>query len=564
MKRKTMKKAGAAVLTMALLLSMGAMATPVYAETGDALTIQMKKITCDGEDVELAAMNVYQVAKRDNTGRWDWNDPFKNVNTTPDTPELLKTFTAAELNELAKSFKRSAANAASAKVSVGNASLVGDNYQITIASNNGGTNVDGVGYYLVVPAATDNTIIFQPALVEIDSAGSEYTTVKAKANPIPLHKYITATTLGETSRTDGKSKTSTATVNDVISYSIESVLPTYAENPDLSDQVMSYVMTDDPSAGIDIDVDTIEVTIGQTVVYNKTTTAADVAVVKKGDVGYTGDGFELTISGQKLVECMGADIKVTFDAAIDEENVVWGSGTCGEGGIHTDANGVDLTGNPNTVMLTWGNNYVTGGYVNPDNPDGPEDPEHPYVPDEPMKKDSVTTYVGKVEIVKQQQGEEGTLPLAGAVFTLSKAEDASFSKRAVSLDDGLLDFGYLPAGTYTLREVSAPNGFKTFGASYTFTVTTKATSADSVDFDTYEVDPEIVNTSEVIVENVTFTRVEDTNSASARIEILDPPADILPATGGIGTYVFTFGGAAIILLAAVLFVVYMKKRKAED
>ena len=58
MKRKTMKKAGAAVLTMALLLSMGAMATPVYAKTGDALTIQMEKITCDGEDVELASMDV--------------------------------------------------------------------------------------------------------------------------------------------------------------------------------------------------------------------------------------------------------------------------------------------------------------------------------------------------------------------------------------------------------------------------------------------------------------------------------------------------------------------------
>ncbi len=54
------------------------------------------------------------------------------------------------------------------------------------------------------------------------------------------------------------------------------------------------------------------------------------------------------------------------------------------------------------------------------------------------------------------------------------------------------------------------------------------------------------------------------NAANANITVTDPPADTLPATGGIGTYVFTFGGAAIILLAGVLFVIYMKKRKAED
>ena len=40
--------------------------------------------------------------------------------------------------------------------------------------------------------------------------------------------------------------------------------------------------------------------------------------------------------------------------------------------------------------------------------------------------------------------------------------------------------------------------------------------------------------------------------------------DELPATGGMGTVLFTAGGIAVILMAGALFVVYMKKRNAEE
>ena len=40
--------------------------------------------------------------------------------------------------------------------------------------------------------------------------------------------------------------------------------------------------------------------------------------------------------------------------------------------------------------------------------------------------------------------------------------------------------------------------------------------------------------------------------------------DQLPATGGMGTVLFTAGGIAVILMAGALFVVYMKKRNAEE
>ena len=40
--------------------------------------------------------------------------------------------------------------------------------------------------------------------------------------------------------------------------------------------------------------------------------------------------------------------------------------------------------------------------------------------------------------------------------------------------------------------------------------------------------------------------------------------DTLPATGGIGTVLFTAGGISVVLIAGALFVMYMKKKNSED
>ena len=122
--------------------------------------------------------------------------------------------------------------------------------------------------------------------------------------------------------------------------------------------------------------------------------------------------------------------------------------------------------------------------------------------------------------------------------------------------NGQIDFGYLPAGDYTLVETQAPSGYKTIGQSYTFSVATREAGSNNSQFSTYEVTAgNVAGVVEVALTN---------EGAVAELTVTDPPADTLPATGGIGTYVFTFGGAAIVLMAGVLFIVYMKKRKVEE
>lgn len=524
MKRKSMKKAGVAVLSMALLMSMGAMAMPVNATAGDAKTLLIPKVVCGTSTIAVTDAKVYKVAELDaGTGQWKWTTDFNNMLPV----ESLNTLDAAAMNKFAGELQDVAKTVTPVTVTtVGNNA---DALEYVL-------DITGKGYYLIVPELADNSVVVQPSLVEIDAAGESFTEIKAKANPLPLEKKITATTAGEVS---ASGDTSVGIIGSTVEYKISSYLPDYADDVKT---VKPYVLTDDPSDGIKIN-NTDFTAAGSNVVVKIDGTVDTTAAIAAFD-----DGFTVTVPSATVIANKGKAIEVTFNAVIDTDAVL-GAGTA-------LADHQDFDGNPNTVKLTWGNNYTTGNYAYPNGQTPPSG--EPEIPEEPKveKKDTVTTYAGKVNLLKQgdKDGDGVMENLAGAEFTLTN--DAGAATTGLRSDaNGVIDFGYLAAGTYTLTETKAPNGYKTIGSTYQFTVKTK--DATSTEFTTYEV------SEDVDVTEVEMTFVNN-NTADANITVTDPPADTLPATGGIGTYVFTFGGAAIILLAGVLFVIYMKKRKAED
>ena len=508
---------------MALLMSMGAMAMPVNATAGDAKKLLIPNVTCGTSTMAVTDAKVYKVAEQDATGRWAWVGTFANKADVT----TLNTLTSVELNTLARELQSKASKATPVTVTtVGNNA---DALEYVL-------DLTGKGYYLIVPELADNSVVVQPSLVEIDADGDAFTEIKAKANPLPLEKKITATTDGDVS---ASGDTSVGVIGSTVEYKISSYLPDYADDVKT---VKPYVLTDDPSDGIKID-NTDFTAAGSNVVVKINGAVDTTATIAAFD-----DGFTVTVPSATVIANKGKAIEVTFQAEIDTDAVL-GAGTA-------LADHQDFNGNPNTVKLTWGNNYTTGNYAYPNGQTPP--PGEPEIPEEPKveKKDTVTTYAGKVNLLKQgdKDGDGVMENLAGAEFTLTN--DAGAATPGLKSDvNGVIDFGYLAAGTYTLTETKAPSGYKTIGSTYQFTVKTK--EATSTEFTTYEVS-----------ENAAVTEVEMTfvnnNAADANIVVTDPPADTLPATGGIGTYVFTFGGAAIILLAGVLFVIYMKKRKAED
>ena len=119
-------------------------------------------------------------------------------------------------------------------------------------------------------------------------------------------------------------------------------------------------------------------------------------------------------------------------------------------------------------------------------------------------------------------------PLARATFGLYKdqacTEDDLIATSSETGNDGIADFGVkLPAGTYYIKEISAPEGYN-------------------------------LNTE---IKSVTLG---DSN-ANATVTVEDTLAK-LPSTGGNGTLMFTIIGGSLVLLAAALFVVVMKKKSS--
>ena len=556
--KKMVKKSGVAVLSMAMLLSMGAMALPVSASEGDALTVNVQDVTCGSETYSIASVQVYQVAKRDaSTGKWVWNAPFAaNVKL----PDDLNDLTAVQMNNLAKALKAIVKTnaAAAAKTCV----LSENNAKIADVED---VKVDGEGYYLVIAATVDNIAVIQPSLVVIDSKGTKFTDVAPKTNPLPLEKKITAITDGQLSKGKDPSDTSVGIVGSKIEYSITSQIPEYYETV-VASAIKPFVITDDPSDGITINNSDFGANGSNVVVkIDNTDVTADVTLAK------VDDGFSVTVPGTVVYQYMGKDIVVTFKAEVNA-NPVYGSESCADAA----ENHQGFTGNPNTATLTWGNNYATGGYYDPANPDKPFNPDDPDTPDTPYdptdpdlpdepdtpveeKKDTVTTYVGELTLAKQGEGVDKLLE--GAEFTLTGL-DNNLTQTYTTGADGKFDFGFLPAGEYVLAETKAPSGFKSIDSTYTFTVTNKSVET-ATEFDTFEFAEKETNVQVDFTENKAQGDVASTNS-KAKITVTDPPTDTLPGTGSIGTYVFTFGGLAIVLLAGVLFVIYMKKRKVEE
>ena len=120
-----------------------------------------------------------------------------------------------------------------------------------------------------------------------------------------------------------------------------------------------------------------------------------------------------------------------------------------------EATSATLGGTSTGVSITSGN---TGAYVND------------------MQFDvTLDLYVTEDLPFKFTKTDAGTgATLSGATFQLKQG---STSKGTVTADDdGIVDFGYLAAGTYTLTETAAPSGYDAAGGSWTVVVTSDETT----------------------------------------------------------------------------------------
>lgn len=143
-------------------------------------------------------------------------------------------------------------------------------------------------------------------------------------------------------------------------------------------------------------------------------------------------------------------------------------------------------------------------------------------------------YSFSLDVVKVDANNPAT-KLGNATFKLSSEDGTSYVVSQTTSSEeatkGVATFSGLKAGTYKLQETAAPAGYNINSTVYTITIGSDGSISGG-----------IVNEKQAVVP--------------------DTPL-IVPETGGMGTMMFTIGGAALIACAGVLFLIVRKKKSAK-
>ncbi len=517
MSKKMLKRTGVAVLSMAMLLSMGALAATSASATS-ASAVDMTAETVTIANTYGGTYDVYKVldatvAAGGLTYTYDFATGFSSAACGYTVAQIaaVDASNASDMKALADALVRDSADA----TPVNGATPI----------DAGGTISLTPGYYLITCAGgTQMTVA--PTLISVRS-DTTTGTVTPKTSSLTLDKYITGVAQGTAAQvvgtTDGEAKPNSAqaAVGNVVSYAIEAKTPKYA--PTVTTLTGSYQIVDTPSAGLTYVANSIVVYCDingngtfedatEKIYYHDGTDAHYVTFGDPAANIVTVSGTTVTFDNDFILANQDKAVKVTLDTTVN-------------------ANAVTVE-NTNQAVLNYNNDYYEGS-------------------DTDSLTDIVKVYAAKLEITKtfSDNPASGSYPIAG--FTLYKDSiDAAnvVATASTTASDNTLTFNELAAGIYILVETTVPDGYVK-ADNVTFTLAANKTGTE-------------YNGTYVLL-SATGAAMDATNKIVTST-VSNVKGATLPGTGGIGTIIFTVGGASIVLLAGVMFVLYMRKRKAEE
>lgn len=344
-------------------------------------------------------------------------------------------------------------------------------------------------------------------------------------------------------------------LNGEVNFQIDTIIPSY---PTDKYDTVTVKVTDKLSKGLTLNSEDIEVKIdGKVAVKDTDYTVTSAEITQEGsDKGKT----KLEVVFQAKNTGIAKNVTITYKATLNDNADYNFDPNTNEATLSysNDPDNVNSFGEVTDKTYTY--TFALGATLTKDNS----------IPGWTETKEIVKVdEKGNLIVVKsteiQHPGEDVVEVATGATFTLYKGTETQDNTTKVASETtdeyGKLTFKRLDAGTYTLMETEAPEGFQLdSNTKHIVDISAVYNTDGTLASYTIKIDGTITKEYTATYENGELSGIGGNETQTEMIKIPNTKLSSLPSTGGIGTTIFTIGGCAIMIVAAGLF--FASRRKS--
>lgn len=402
-----------------------------------------------------------------------------------------------------------------------------------------------IGSYLVVASCTDMTFLNMLVSVNAEAKTTdpngwtlEGKGAVLKGNPLSVDKKITGkkgtalqTPIDET----------TAAIGDTLSYTVTADVPHYPANATHT----TFKVKDTPT-NLEIKLNTVKV-------HGVQADGRETELTRNFSPELDGKGVltvDMSSKYQTLFCANGtypyATVKITYDAVLMESASI-------------------ATGNTNKPALIYG----TDPYTDSDEEIPGDGKQKVYTYGLNLTKKNSDNDVLSNAVFSVKSGttklkfiEDAT---AKGTYTLAKDQRAAGATDQLTTNDqGTFNIKGLDANVeYVLEETKAPSGYFRNHGSVAFTITPEKNAEGKLTGAIKSVTAKDEKGATLDNAGAWTCGIDQTKTAYVAVTLKDTKIPFLPATGGMGTVIFTIVGDALMILAIVLFIRSRKGRKED-
>lgn len=404
-----------------------------------------------------------------------------------------------------------------------------------------------IGSYLVMASCTDMT--FLNMLVSVNAKADstdpngwilEGEGAVLKGNPLSVDKKITGkkgtalqTPIDET----------TAAIGDTLSYTVTADVPHYPVNAPHT----TFKVKDTPT-NLEIKQNTVKV------------------------YGVKADGTENELTDQFVRELDNKGV-LTVDMSEKYLTLFYANGTYPYAKVKITYDAVLMesasiaTGNTNEPALIYG----TNPYTDSDGKIPGDGKQKVYTYGLNLTKKNSDNNVLSNAVFSVKRKDNGTKlkfiedATAKGTYTLAKDQGAAgVTDQLTTNDQGTFNIKGLDANVeYVIEETKAPSGYFRNHGSVAFTITPAADTEGKLTGAIKSVTAKDEKGATLDNAGAWTCGIDQTKTAYVTVTLKDTKIPFLPATGGMGTVIFTIVGDALMILAIVLFIRSRKGRKED-